>query len=239
MSGIVSLPINPHTDRLRGPIADRYDAIVIGAGIGGLTCAARLATAGLHVLVIDQHYVAGGYATTFRRTPWEFDVGLHYLGECHPGGLIPTILEECGVSSGVEFRPMSHDLEDVRIGDTRFLVPGSFDDFQSRLLYRFPTEERGIDHYFQFLAETDRVVGSPSLFETNGKPRAAAGGVFREHAHHTLGQLLDACTSNSLLRAILGSQHINYGVIPGRVSAVSHTPISGAAGGIRLEVARR
>lgn len=55
--------------------------IIVGAGTGGLTAAALLAQHGRSVLVLDHHYVAGGNATVFRRGPYEFDVGLHYLGK--------------------------------------------------------------------------------------------------------------------------------------------------------------
>ena len=61
------------SDRFRDPIATAYDAVVVGAGMGGLVTASQLARAGRRVLVVDGHYVAGGNATVFRRRRWEFD----------------------------------------------------------------------------------------------------------------------------------------------------------------------
>ena len=52
---------------IRGAPGPAYDAVVVGAGIGGLTCAALLARAGLRVLLVEQHYMVGGYCSTFRR----------------------------------------------------------------------------------------------------------------------------------------------------------------------------
>ncbi|MCP4629193.1 MAG: FAD-dependent oxidoreductase, partial [bacterium] len=46
---------------------DRYDVIVVGAGIGGMTTAAFLAKRGLKVLIIEQHYIPGGCCTAIRR----------------------------------------------------------------------------------------------------------------------------------------------------------------------------
>ena len=64
-------------DRFRKLAHDSYDAIVVGAGTGGLVAAALLATRGKRVLVVDQHYVAGGNTTVFHRPGYEFDIGLH------------------------------------------------------------------------------------------------------------------------------------------------------------------
>ncbi len=42
----------------------KYDAIVVGAGHNGLTCACYLAKAGLKLLVLDQYHIVGGMSTT-------------------------------------------------------------------------------------------------------------------------------------------------------------------------------
>ena len=41
-------------------LPDDIDYIVIGSGIGGLTCAGMLSRAGQRCLVLEQHYIAGG-----------------------------------------------------------------------------------------------------------------------------------------------------------------------------------
>ena len=59
-----------------------YDSIVIGSGIGGLCTAALLARiAGERVLVLERHYTAGGFTHAFRRHDFEWDVGVHYIGD--------------------------------------------------------------------------------------------------------------------------------------------------------------
>lgn len=76
---------NPHPDKeIYRPSkveGDDYDAIVIGSGIGGLTTASLMAQAGKKVLVLEQHYVAGGACHTFTRKGYEFATGIHYVGE--------------------------------------------------------------------------------------------------------------------------------------------------------------
>ena len=59
-----------------------FDAVIVGGGIGGLVCAAYLAVAGRRVLLAEQHDVVGGNTQVFRRRrKYEFDVGVHYLGD--------------------------------------------------------------------------------------------------------------------------------------------------------------
>src|SRR5262245_36279065 len=61
--------------------AGPWDTIVIGSGMGGMTAAALLAETGERVLVLEQHYTAGGFTHTFTRKQWSWDVGVHAVGE--------------------------------------------------------------------------------------------------------------------------------------------------------------
>jgi len=64
---------------LRGKAPEQtYDAVIVGAGIGGLICANLLAREGLSVLLVEQHYMVGGYCSTFRRKGFTFDAATHF-----------------------------------------------------------------------------------------------------------------------------------------------------------------
>ena len=65
-------------------MSKEYDAIVIGAGLGGLAAATTLAHEGLGVLLLERHNVPGGYATSFVRGRFEFEVALHELSGIGP-----------------------------------------------------------------------------------------------------------------------------------------------------------
>lgn len=209
-------------NRVRGDIHERYDAIIVGAGVGGLTAAALLARSGKRVLLLDQHYVAGGNATLFRRKDWEFDVGLHYLGDCHPGGTLPSILDACGVT-GVRFRPMDTDLEKLSFPGFDFAIPASRDEFARRLLERYPAEAKGIRRYIRFLEQCERVVEADQRGSLPERVWSIARSpMVMRYAGSPLGELLDSCTQNAELRSVLTAQHGTYGVAPKRVAAVLH-----------------
>ena len=57
-----------------------YDAVIIGAGVGGLVCGCYLAKAGMKVLIVEQHFKTGGYCTSFKRKNFSFDAAAHCFG---------------------------------------------------------------------------------------------------------------------------------------------------------------
>ncbi|MBI4509256.1 MAG: NAD(P)/FAD-dependent oxidoreductase [Deltaproteobacteria bacterium] len=208
-------------DRFRRLEKERFDVVVIGAGMGGLTAAALLGRHGKSVLVIDRHYVAGGNATVFKRPGYEFDVGLHYIGDCGPGGIIPAILHAAGTAE-VRMAPLDPDGFDTLIfPDFRFRVPAGWEAYRARLLEYFPSDRRGIDRYMAVLRQVqllERLVRKPWMFPWI-VPRASLA---LRSVNCTLGEFLDTCTRNPQLRAVLAAENGDYGQPPSRVSLVLH-----------------
>ena len=140
---------------------ERWDAIVIGSGLGGLSCAAYLAAAGKRVLVLESHHVAGGNSQDFRRRirgrEYEFDVGIHYIGECGPEGLITTILRGVGLAERVVFRPLEPDGYSTLIfPDFTFRIPASWDKYRARLIEQFPGEAEPLGQVVDILRQVGR-----------------------------------------------------------------------------------
>ncbi|MCC6748775.1 MAG: NAD(P)/FAD-dependent oxidoreductase [Deltaproteobacteria bacterium] len=123
-----------------------YDAVVIGAGLGGLSAAARLARAGFSVRLLERHVQPGGYATTFFRDPFEFEVSLHELCDIGPPerrGSLYRSLEELGVAERVEFLQLPILYRTVAPGlDLR--VPVGREPALQALISAFPGERRGL-----------------------------------------------------------------------------------------------
>ena len=144
--------------RAHAPIPASVDVAIVGAGLGGLMAGARLARHGFRVACFEQHYVAGGCATQFSRGPkkarYNFDVGLHYIGDCGSGGAIPTMLRDVGVE--LSFRELDRDGFDTLVfPGLTFKIPANVDVYRDRLLGVFPGQKRGIDSYVRLLPLDD------------------------------------------------------------------------------------
>jgi all-trans-retinol 13,14-reductase len=129
-------------------IASRsWDAIIIGSGMGGLSTAAYLATNGIRVLVLEQHEIIGGCSQVFRRkNRYEFDAGVHYLGDCGRDGVIPTVLRGVGLEGKVEFVAMDPDAhETMQFPDFTFRMPKGWDRYLEELLATFPSERTALE----------------------------------------------------------------------------------------------
>ncbi|MEM1091501.1 MAG: NAD(P)-binding protein, partial [Pseudomonadota bacterium] len=100
-------------------LADRYDAVVIGSGMGGLTVAALLSELGQRVCVLEQHYTAGGYTHSYERNGYEWDVGVHYIGDV--GAPTRTRKMFDFLSSGtLQWAPMDEEYDRFFVGDKVF-----------------------------------------------------------------------------------------------------------------------
>ena len=95
---------------------DRWDAIVIGSGIGGMTAAAALAKMDHKVLLLEQYKTLGGLTHSFSREGFSWDVGIHYLGCVAPGdrerGLIDWLTH-----TPMDFEPMGAVYDNLHLAD--------------------------------------------------------------------------------------------------------------------------
>jgi phytoene dehydrogenase-like protein len=207
---------------------DNWDAIVIGSGAGGLTVAVALANAGQKVLVLEQHYLPGGWTHSFSLGGYRFSPGVHYLGQLKQGGAMRRVLEGLGVGDGLEFYELNPDGYDhVIAGEERFDIPRGKEAFISRLVERFPHERRGIKSYFRFLTGIDRefqrLHSLPGPIAALLLPIVAPRLTFR--GLRPLSRLISKYVSDPFLCTILEARAGDHGMNPNEVPCAQHIAI--------------
>ncbi|MFI1768431.1 phytoene desaturase family protein [Streptomyces sp. NPDC020800] len=204
-----------------------WDVVVVGSGLGGLTCAAYLAACGRRTLVLEQNQVAGGCSQVFRRAGnrYEFDVGVHYIGECHPEGAITTALRGLGLDDRIEFRELDPDgFTTLVLPGLTFRVPRGWDAYLQRLVETFPAQERGLRRCVAVLRRIaeERRRGRPGP-GVLGKPAwACRAPVMATVGMLPVARLLKACGLSPLACAVILAESGDYGAPPSRAPIALH-----------------
>jgi len=203
-----------------GKSETEYDAVVIGAGLGGLSCAAAFARQGFRPLVLEQHSVPGGYASTFKRPGgFVFDVSLHST----------TVGERNGVHNLIPGFP---EIEDVEFVPHPSLYRAIFPDYdycvpQKKLKKYiemlggyFPEEKQGIEGIFEDMSGLARDINKYSQaggqVDMSTFPKKFPY-LFKSF-NKTWGALVDSRIKDPKLKAIISSLWGYYGLPPSKLS---------------------
>ncbi|XP_031615996.1 inactive all-trans-retinol 13,14-reductase [Oreochromis aureus] len=135
-------------------VPKNLDVIVIGSGIGGLTAGATLAKAGKKVLVLEQHDQAGGCCHTYIEKGFEFDVGLHYIGQLHENSLLRIAFDQ--ISEGqLEFHQLDQHFDTIQIGlgneKREYTIYSGKTEMKAHLMKQFPDDTEAIDKFFKIM----------------------------------------------------------------------------------------
>ena len=205
-----------------------YDAIVIGSGAGGMTTALCLARAGKKVLVLEQHYLPGGWCHTFPLGGFDFSPGVHYIGEVQPGGMMADLFESLEVSETLEFCELNPDgFDHILVGKERFDIPKGKETYARRLKERFPRDAAGIDKFLDvcggIAAELNAGLDVRGLKEAITLPLRMK--TVARYGLTSLKRFLDNTVQDPLLRGIFSMQAGDHGVAPSRVPLAQHAAI--------------
>ena len=201
--------------------------------MGGLTTAAILAKTGKSVLVLEQHDQAGGSCHTFIERGFEFDVGIHYIGEMNTGNINRVLVDELS-ESGLEWVRLEDNYDTVVLGMEAGegegpdegngrreypIVSGKKELFES-LVRNFPSEKEAIEKYFAILKKmrsSDTAVGLLKLLPLSTSLWLISSGLLLyffpslKYYGRSLSSFLDELTDNKDLKAVLAYSYGDYG----------------------------
>ncbi len=166
----------------------KFDIIIIGGGLGGLTAGAKLSREGKKVLLIEQHDRPGGCATTFKRGDYTMEVGLHEMDGPSPSDIKTKLFNELDVFKNVSFLEIPEFYHFIS-GRTEITIPHYPEKAAEILKEAFPEEKDGIDSFYSYiLYPKKRVVEADAPKDKS------------------LGEFLDSIIRNETLKfALLGN----------------------------------
>ena len=199
----------------------KYDCIIIGAGIGGLTCAARLAKGGLKVLLVEKVNHAGGTATVFHRSGYSFPTGPFSFS--YPS-YVSNTLKELGIKEEINFK-RSHF--QYKSQDIDIILSSPFNQLTGELKKYFPREENGIRSFFEVMkklidVQDKRWEWDPDLLEGIKKEGAIKNpvnnlderfAIIKKYQEISAENLAEEFVKDRFLRSLLANQSFEEGAM--------------------------
>lgn len=198
----------------------KYDHIVVGSGISGLTMSLLLSMSGYKVLLIEKSPIIGGSLSRFTRRGIHFDTGFHFTGGLYEGGILSDMLTILGLKESIEPIFLTDSSQNRFVFESlgkSFDHPNGLETIKKTFRGYFPSEIPAIDRYFEMVQSVCARTPSLNLRENVIAPPNL------EEDYVSLDTVLKNLTGNELLRGLFSAYAMCYGVRPDEISFANHS----------------
>ena len=177
----------------------KYDAVIIGSGLGGLQCGYILSMEGYNVCILEKNSQLGGCLQTFTRKGTVFDTGMHYIGSMDEGQILNNLFRYFGLTSTLNLKRMDEDGYDVvSYKDREYKFAMGYDRFTETMLEYFPNEHDALSKYVTKLQEISKSV---DIFNLREKSYSHTG--YLDFFSVGMDDYLNSITNDESLRSVL------------------------------------
>jgi len=211
-------------------LQDQYHTIFIGSGMGCLSAAAILAKEGHSVLLLEQHYTAGGFTHVYKRKGFEWDVGIHYIGDMQRPNSAMKKLFDYVTDGDLKWADMGDVYDRIIIGNKSYDLVKGLQNFKDKMIGYFPEEREAILKYTDLVFSVNRTA---SKFYMNKALSPFIGKLlygwmskpFFKYADKTTYEVISVLTKNQELIKVLCGQYGDYGLPPKQSSFFMHATV--------------
>ena len=199
----------------------RFNTVIIGGGLGGLVAGATLSKFGKKVLLLEQHYIPGGCATTFKRRDYVMEVGLHEMDGLYEHDGKVRMFKMLEVDKNVQFEQIP-ELHHILSKNGDFVFPHGYEEAREALIKRYPEDAKGINRFIDLIKGIPIEIGKLPNKKWKQKvlyplmpflyPNTVEG------ARHSVGSWLDEHITNEDLKLDLSSWIVYWGDDPYNLS---------------------
>lgn len=192
------------------------EVVVIGSGLGGLTCAFILQKNGYDVTVLEQGVQAGGCLQCFSRKGVKFETGMHFIGSAAPGQTMHRLMRYFGLADTVRLSPLDRTgYNTVGLSGQEFRFANGREAFIEQMSQYFPSEKDALAKYMDIIR---RIASASSLSSLTSAGRDMAANT--EYQTRAMNEVLDSLFKDDLLKKVLA------GDLPLYAAELDKTPFS-------------
>jgi all-trans-retinol 13,14-reductase len=173
--------------------------IIIGSGLGGLSCGAILSKNGYDVTIMEQGAQIGGCLQCFNREGIKFETGMHFIGSADNGQTLNKLLRYLGIYEKLKLSRLDTERYNIiSLKGERFEIASGKEQFIEKMSNYFPNEKGNIVKYYNLI---ESVAGASSLHSL--KYEESDMTINTEFQLRSINDVLDTVTENETLKNVL------------------------------------
>lgn len=206
----------------------KYDVVIIGSGLGGLSCGVILSKEGYKVCILEQSHSIGGCLQSFTRYGVNLDTGIHYVGGVGEGEILNKYFKYFEILDSLSIQKLDDKcFDEIHFGDKKYCYSSGYDNFYRTMLDYFPHESIGLRKYL----DTIKLIGEQVSVADFKRGILPVGSL--DYLSVSASDFIESCTDNIELQNVLAGTVLQYGGIKGESTLyhhamINHTNIGGA-----------